>query len=140
MDVSCGDRLNKIRRIMNTLVQSLSSTSLFLERIFANIIFCVLDKGLAELEKIEAVLCKNFEELVTQSNSMAATYHTLVQGHAACERSIKELTASGSSNIVSNKVQLLQNDKAQFEQGMVQMEDAQCLVWKGTQEMHFIRK
>ena len=98
------------------------------------------DNGLAELEQIEALLCKNFDELVTKSNSMAATYHTLVQGHAACERSIKELTASGNSNTVSNTVQLLQNDKAQIEQGMVQMEDAQCLVWKGTQDMQFIRK
>ena len=125
---------------MNNLLQGLSSASLFLERRFANVIFLAPDNGIAELEELEAVLCKNFEELVTTSNFMAATYHTLVQQHAAFERSIKELTASGNSNTVSSQVQLLQNQKALVEQGMVQMEDGQCQIWKATQATHFLRK
>ena len=140
MDAALGNLMNAIRRPMNTLSRGLSSASLFLECLFANIIFCAPDNALAGLEKLEAVLCKNFEEMMTKSNSVAATYHTLMRRHAACERLKKELTASGNSNTVSNKVQLLQNVKAQIEQDMVQLEDVQCLVWKGTQETHFVRK
>ena len=142
MDAALENLMNAIRRSMsptNTLLQSLSSASLFLECLFANINFCAPDNALAGLEKLEAVLCKNFDEMMTESNSVAATYHTLVQRNAAYERLIKELTASGNSNTVSNKVQLLQNAKAQIEQDMVQLEDVQCLVWKGTQKTHFFR-
>ena len=141
MDVSPDDRADEVRRLMNSLKQSLSPTSLFLDKIFANInFFLVPDKSLAQLEILEAMLCKNFDELVTESNSIAATYHALMQGHATCDRSIKELRASGNSNIVSNQVRVLQNHKARVERGLVQLEDAQCLIWKGTQELHFIRK
>ena len=132
--------MKRTRRLMNTLLQGLSSASLFLERLIANMIFCVPDNEIAELEEKEAVLCKDFDKIMTKSNSNAATYHTLVQRHAACERSIKELTASGNSNTVINKVQLLQNDKAQIEQRMVEVEDAQCLIWERTQLMHLLRK
>ena len=118
----------------------MSSASLFLVRSFADIIFCPPDIGLAELEVIEAKLCKCFDEVVTASNSMAAIYHTIVHRHAACELLIKELTASSNSNIVSNQIQLLQNHKAVIEQDMIRVEDAQGLIWKIIQKMHLIRK
>ena len=125
MDVSLDVLMKKARCLMSTFPEPhLQYLSLEAE----------------ELKVIEALLCKSFDTLVTESNSMAATYHKLVQEHATCERAIKELTASGNSNIISNQIQLLQNEKAHFEQSMVQAEDAQCLVWKVSQELHSCRK
>ena len=142
MDVSPGDKMDKIRHLMKTVMPSLFSASLFLEMLFADRVFCVLvpDCGLAKLEEIEAFLCKNFDKMVTISNSVAAGYHTLLQEHATHEREIKELTASGNSNNSSNRIQLLQTRKAQIEQAMVQIEDIQCMAWKGFEELHFFRK
>ena len=140
MDDSPGGQMDKIRHLMKTVMPSLSSASLFLEMLFADTVFRVPVCPLAKLEEVEAFLCKNFDKMVTISNSVAADYHALVQGHATCEQEIKELTASGNSNNSSNQIQLLQNRKAQIEQAMVQMEDIQCLAWKGFQELQFFRK
>ena len=145
MNVSFGAIMNTLQRRVdecaNALSQGLFSVSGFsIDRLSADVEMFVPDDTIASLEALEVVLCEKFDTMVTLSNSMIADYHNLVQDHGHCEQVLKELTASGNSNVVANNVQLLQNAKALVEQDMVMVEDAEGQIWKMVQEMQFIRK
>lgn len=94
------------------------------------------NKDAEELGKVQARFYTTFDTLMTNSNSLIATYRTLVQCHGDCERLMKELVALGPSNSVTATVQTLQNHKAQLEQDMLVAEGVQCETWKTIQVLH----
>ena len=117
-------------RSYDSHLNTLSSFIAVLSTLYTDVDISVPDNAVAELEKVKAGCCKDFDTFVTISNSMTATYRTLVQRHGDCERSIKDLTASGNSNTVTINVQVFQIQKAQLEREMLYLEKAQCRRWK----------
>lgn len=130
----------ELGQLSHAYANSLSSLHAILATLIADEAAYVPDDVLTELETLEASLCKKFDVLVNISNSTTAFYHTLVQRHGDCEQSIKELTASSNSNIVTNSNQLLQNMKTQVEQTMLLMEEVQHGTWEITQDMQILCK
>lgn len=98
-----------------------------------------LDNAIADIKQFETDLCKIFDGLVNTSNSTTAYYHALVQKHGEREHMIKELTASGNSNVVTNHIQLLQNNKTEIERTMLSTEEIQHHIWIGIASIHFIQ-
>lgn len=130
----------ELKQLRHAYAKGLSSLHAIANTLMADGAASVQDDALAELGTLLASLCESFDVLVNISNSTTRFYHTLVQRHGDCEQSIKELTASGNSNIVTNNVQLLQNKKTLVERTMLLMEEVQHETWKILQDMQIICK
>lgn len=97
----------------------------------------------AELAQQQARIYDQFEIMVTTSNSITATYHTLVQMHGDCERTIKESAAQGPSNgFITNvqHVQHVQARKAEIEGAMLEVENVQWKYWTEIRELQIASK
>ena len=82
---------------------------------------------ITRFEELEVQCHTCFDNLITDSNRMTASYHKLVEEHGECERWIKDLTASG---VNANRLTALGNQKAEIEREMIDVEDTQTKTWE----------
>lgn len=104
---------------------------------------CLAEGAAAELEMVRASFHKDFDTLLTTSNSLTATYHKLVEMHGRCERMVKDFTTLGLSNGVTttlHNIQHVQTQKAQIERDMLEVEQVQCDTWQTIQGLHEVSK
>ena len=100
----------------------------------------ILRSAAVQLNKVQARRYKQLEKLVETSNSLTASYSTLVQAHEMCEQMLKKLAAQDPLNGLNGVTANYQAQKAQVERAMLKTENLQSEIWTEIQKSQMASK